>query len=364
MDTDRKFMARAIELAARGRGRVEPNPVVGAVVVRDGSIVGEGHHARFGGDHAEVAALRAAGADAAGATLYVTLEPCAHRGKTPPCADAVLEAGVTRVVIAARDPNPRTAGKGPARLREAGLELSEGVLEAESRALNAPYERHRGSGLPWTIAKWAMSADGKIGDVDGGSRYITGPEARRLVHEIRGAVDAVVVGIGTVLADDPDLSPREGAPTCDPVRVVLDSRLRTPSTSVLVRSARERPTWLVTGEDPDVEAARRLEGEGCRVLTVPRGDRGLDLTAAFRTLFREGRERVLLEGGGEVHASAFLAGVVHQVMAFMAPIVLGGSAAPSPLGGSGLRRISEALRLVSTRVTPLGEDVLLEGLLP
>jgi diaminohydroxyphosphoribosylaminopyrimidine deaminase/5-amino-6-(5-phosphoribosylamino)uracil reductase len=364
MSHDREHMERALTLALEGRGRVEPNPVVGAVLVRDGAVVGEGWHARYGGDHAEVAALRAAGDRARGATLYVTLEPCAHRGKTPPCAEAVLAAGVARVVIAAPDPNPATAGRGPEALRAAGVDVVEGVLEEESRAQNAAYERHLGSDLPWTIAKWAMTADGKIADVEGGSRYITGPEARRLVHEVRGSVDAVVVGVGTVLADDPDLSPREGEPTRDPVRVVLDTSLRTPPDSVLARTAGDRPTWILVAEGGAPEAARPLADAGCRILEVARSGDHLDLASAFRLLKGEGISRVLLEGGGRIHAAALDAGVVHHVMAFVAPILLGGQQSPTPVDGPGFRRIGEALRLVGVRLTTLGDDALLEGMLP
>jgi len=360
-DLDLRLMRKALLLAGRGRGRVEPNPMVGAVVVRDGEVVGHGHHARFGGPHAEPAALADSGAAANGATVYVTLEPCSHRGKTPPCADALIEAGVSRVVIATPDPNPDTSGRGPKRLRDAGIDVTEGVLEAEARALNARYERHLDSEFPHTIAKWAMTLDGKIADVDRGSRYITGPDSRRLVHEIRGSVDAIVVGIGTLLADDPDLTVREGEPTRSPVRVVLDSKLRTPTMAKVVAQVAEMPTWIVTTETADPERRAALESAGCRVLPVPSADGHVDLAAAFRALSSEGIGRVLLEGGGAVHTAAFRAGIVHQVMAFVAPKLLGGRAAPTPMDGEGARLIGDAIRVEEWEVTRMGGDVLLEG---
>jgi diaminohydroxyphosphoribosylaminopyrimidine deaminase/5-amino-6-(5-phosphoribosylamino)uracil reductase len=358
---DSRLMEKALLLAGRGRGRVEPNPMVGAVVSRDGEIVGLGWHARFGGPHAEPAALADAGEKAKGATVHVTLEPCAHRGKTPPCADALIAAGVRRVVIAAADPDPRAVGRGPGRLREAGIEVVEGVLAEEAKALNARYERHLASDLPFTIAKWAMTLDGKIADVERGSRYVTGPESRRLVHEIRGSVDAIVVGIGTLLADDPDLTVREGEPTREPVRVILDSRLRVPLMSRVVTGAGEMPTWIVTVEGADDARRAALEDAGVRVIAAPSAGGHVDLAAGFRALKAEGIARVLLEGGGEVHTAAFRAGIVHQVMAFVAPKLLGGRAAPTPMDGDGVRLIADPILVEEWETRALGEDILLEG---
>jgi diaminohydroxyphosphoribosylaminopyrimidine deaminase/5-amino-6-(5-phosphoribosylamino)uracil reductase len=360
-DLDRRLMRKALLLAKRGRGRVEPNPTVGAIVARGAEVVGYGFHARFGGPHAEPAALADAGDAAKGATVYVTLEPCSHRGKTPPCADALIEAGVGRVVIAAPDPNPLTSGRGPERLRAAGVEVTEGVLAADARELNVRYERHLVSDLPHTIAKWAMTLDGKIADVERGSRYVTGPASLRLVHEIRGAVDAIVVGIGTLLADDPDLTVREGQPTREPVRVVLDSKLRTPLMAKVVAGAADMPTWILTTEGADAERKEALEGAGCRVLPVAAADGHVDLAAAFRALKSEGIARVLLEGGGAVHTAAFRAGVVHQVMAFVAPKLLGGRAAPTPMDGEGARLIADPIAVEAWEFTRLGDDALMEG---
>jgi len=360
-DLEERLMRKALLLAGRGRGRVEPNPMVGAVVTRDGEVIGHGYHARYGGPHAEPVALGDAGEEARGATVYVTLEPCAHRGKTSPCADALIDAGVRRVVIAAPDPNPLTAGRGPERLAEAGIEVASGVLRDEARALNLRYERHLDSDLPFTIAKWAMTLDGKIADVERGSRSITGPDSLRLVHEIRGSVDVIAVGIGTLLADDPDLTVRGGEPTRSPVRVVLDSNLRTPLMARVVAGADEMPTWIVAVEGADPERRAALEAAGCRVLPVAAAAGRLDLAAAFRALKAEGVARVLLEGGGAVHAAAFRAGIVHQVLAFVAPKLLGGRGAPTPLDGEGVRLIGDPLLVEEWEVARLGDDVLLEG---
>lgn len=365
MERDERLMRKALLLAAGGRGRVEPNPVVGAVVASGFRTLGYGYHAAWGGPHAEVAALDRAGEAARGATLYVTLEPCSHRGKTPPCTERILAAGVSRVVYAAADPNPLTAGRGPEQLRAAGVEVTAGVLEGEARAMNRRFETHLGSDLPFTIAKWAMTLDGRIADVEGGSKYITGPASRRLVHEVRGAVDAVVVGIGTALADDPMLTAREVPAYREPLRVVVDGSLRLPPDSRLAATAGAAPVLVATREDAPAEREAALAAKGVRVLRAPAGPGGVDLGALFRRLkAEEGVRRILLEGGGEMLASAFAAGVVHQVMAFTAPIVLGGRSAPGPVGGDGFRRIADPLRLEEVRTTALGDDMLVEGFVP
>jgi diaminohydroxyphosphoribosylaminopyrimidine deaminase/5-amino-6-(5-phosphoribosylamino)uracil reductase len=359
---DEGLMRKALLLAAKGRGRVEPNPVVGAIVVRDGREVGHGWHARFGGPHAEPDALADAGQAAEGSTVYVSLEPCAHTGKkTPPCTDALIEAKVARVVIAAEDPNPATTGLGPRRLREAGIEVTTGVLANEASALNPRFPRWLESDRPFVIAKWAMTLDGKIADVERGSKYITGPDSRRLVHEIRGSVDAVAVGVGTVIADDPDLTVRDVDSTREPVRVILDSHLRTPLASRVVTGVDAMPTWIVTTTEASADKRDALEQAGCRVLSVDAESGHVDLAAAFRVLKAEGLSRILLEGGGEVHTSAFRAGIVDHVMAFIAPKLLGGRAAPGPLGGDGVRLIADPLPVVEWTQSRLGNDFLLEG---
>ena len=273
MESDDLFwMRRALAEAERGRGAVEPNPLVGAVVVREGRPVGVGHHARFGGPHAEVVALEAAGAAARGATLYVTLEPCCHHGKTPPCTEAVLAAGIRRVVAAMTDPFPKVAGGGFARLAAAGLEVESGLLETEARRLNAPYLKRLATGRPYVIAKWAMTLDGKTATASGDSRWISGPRSRALVHELRGRMDAILVGIGTALADDPQLTARPPGPR-RAARVVLDSAARLPPDSRLARTAREIPVWVAVTERAGAERRAALAALGCDILCPPEAAR-------------------------------------------------------------------------------------------
>jgi len=360
--SERDFMEDALALAPSGRFRVEPNPVVGAVIERDGDIVGRGYHRCFGGPHAEIEALAMAGEAASGATAYVTLEPCGHTGKTPPCAQALIDAGIRRVLWAVDDLDPQTSGKGPAMLDAAGVQTARGLLAERARAMNERFEAHLEDDLPWTIAKWAMTLDGKIADVDGGSRYITGPESRRVVQETRASVDAVCVGVGTAIADDPDLTAREVEIYRQSIRLVLDTNLSLPLDARLVREVDRAPTWIACAEN--APGPGRFSDAGCKVIRTPRAGNGLDLEILFKALRREGLSRILLEGGGKIHAAAFAAGIVKQVMAFTAPIVLGGAMAPTPLDGAGFRRIGSALRLEETRVTPCGEDLLVEGFVP
>jgi diaminohydroxyphosphoribosylaminopyrimidine deaminase / 5-amino-6-(5-phosphoribosylamino)uracil reductase len=351
---DGAWMRRALALAVRGWGQTAPNPMVGAVVVRDGAVIGEGYHARYGGDHAEIVALRAAGQGALGATLYVTLEPCAHYGKTPPCTDAVLRAGLARVVIATTDPNPAAAG-GAARLRAGGVAVETGVEEAVARELNAPFFHAFSSDRPWITLKIAASLDGAIADArrERGThrRWLTGDEARREVHRLRAGVDAVAVGIGTVLADDPLLTVRDvPAPRVLPRRVVFDTSLRTPLDSALVRTAREQPLIIITARGDE---RRRADFEVAGVDVREH----LSLDVAFRALAADGVRSVLVEGGARI-AGALLAGaLVDRLIIFQAPVILGAGAlnafahvperAASALGRA---------RVIQRRV--LGDDVM------
>jgi diaminohydroxyphosphoribosylaminopyrimidine deaminase/5-amino-6-(5-phosphoribosylamino)uracil reductase len=358
--SDETWMRRALELAARGRGAVEPNPMVGAAVVRDGRCAGEGWHQRHGGPHAEVSALAAAGEQARGATLYVTLEPCCHHGKTPPCTDAILKAGVARVVAAMSDPFPRVSGRGADLLRQAGVAVEVGLCEAEARRLNAPYLKLLAAGKPWVIAKWAMTLDGKIATRTGDSKWISGEASRRVVHELRGRVDAVVVGVGTVLADDPALTARPPGPRVA-ARVVLDSRLRTPAESQLARTAREVPVLLVTSGRAPQEKREAFARLGCEVL-LP-GDEG-GRPSLPRLLEEMGRRRwtnVLVEGGGEVLGGFLDAGAIDEVHVFIAPRLVGGEQARSPILGRGVERIAEALALREVEVALVEGDVYIQG---
>jgi len=354
---DERHMRRALRLAARARGRTAPNPMVGAVVVAGGTVVGEGWHPKAGEPHAEVFALRAAGDAARGATLYVTLEPCCHFGRTPPCTDAVVAAGVARVVTAMTDPFPKVAGGGIAQLRELGVEVEPGLLRAEAAELNRAYVRAVSTGLPWVTLKMAMTLDGKTATRTGDSRWVTGEAARKHVHRLRDWNDAVMVGIGTARADDPQLTARvRGAR--NPLRVIIDHRGELSPESVLVRTARETPTLVVAGEDAQTTA---LEVAGVEVLRVPSVRGRADLTAALRGLVARGVHSVLCEGGPTLGGSLLDAGLVDEVLWFVAPKLLGGADAFPALGGRGAERMRDATTLDQMRVRRLGEDVLVSG---
>jgi diaminohydroxyphosphoribosylaminopyrimidine deaminase/5-amino-6-(5-phosphoribosylamino)uracil reductase len=357
---DYSWMQRALALAERGRGHVEPNPLVGAVVLRDGMVGGEGWYQRYGGPHAEVHALEAAGDAARGATLYVTLEPCCHHGKTPPCTDAVLRAGIARVVAAMEDPFPQVAGKGAAILRAAGVEVDLGVCEAEARRLNAPYLTLLEKGRPYVHAKWAMTLDGKIATRAGDSKWISNKASRRFVHELRGRMDAILVGIGTALADDPQLTARPAGPRTA-TRIVLDSRCRLPPTSCLARTARDVPTLVATTAAAPGEAAAELQRQGCEVLRLPAADGKSDVAALLAELGRRRFTNVLVEGGGGVFGSLLDAGALDEVHVFVAPLLVGGADAPTPIGGRGVARLADALRLAEWHVEMVADDVYLHG---
>jgi len=361
-----RHLWRALELAELGRGATHPNPMVGCVLVLGAEVVGEGWHARVGGPHAEAAALAAAGARARGATAYVTLEPCAHHGRTPPCADALVAAGVARVVYASPDPDPRVAGAGAARLRAAGVEVVGGVLRREADALNAAYLTHRRLGRPWVRYKTAMTLDGKIATRTGRSRWITGPEARALVHVWRGQADAVAIGVSTLLQDDPALTTRlEGAsaPGRTAHKVVFDAIARTPTTARLFEPGPDGTparVTLVVGPDAPAARVRALEERGAAVWSLP-GERGRpDVAAALRRLAAEGVVELLLEGGGTLAWSFLAAGAIDRVAWFVAPKLVGGRGA-TPLAGLGVAGMDEAVRLRGTTVRQVGDDLLIEA---
>ena len=356
---DMRWMRLALEEASKGRGAVEPNPMVGAAVVRDDRLVGLGRHEVFGGPHAEVFALAAAGDEARGATLYVTLEPCCHHGKTPPCVDAVLRAGVARVVAAHRDPFPRVAGGGFARLREAGVEVVAGVLAAEAIAMNAPYLKRVVTGRPYVIAKWAMTLDGKTAVAGGDSRWISSPESRALVHAVRGRMDAILVGIGTALADDPLLTARPQGPR-NPLRIVLDPTGRLPTEAKLVQTAGEHGTLVVVGRDAKPEAVGRLRDAGCDVWISPEPGRP-SIPSLLDELGRRGTTNLLVEGGGLVLGAFFDSGEVDEVDVYVAPLIEGGDHPRSAVRGEGRRLMQQAARLRDVRRTLVAEDVRIQG---
>jgi diaminohydroxyphosphoribosylaminopyrimidine deaminase/5-amino-6-(5-phosphoribosylamino)uracil reductase len=350
-------MARALELAAEADYRTSPNPMVGAVVVDvSGQSVGEGYHVRAGEPHAERVALAQAGTRARGGTLYVTLEPCAHQGRTPPCVEAVVEAGVSRVVAAVRDPYPATAGVGLERLREAGVATEAGVLAGEAEELNRFFLHRWRTGRPYVTAKFAMSLDGKIATRNRESRWISSEESRRHGHELRHQHDTLMVGVGTVLADDPELAARPPARESprQPLRVILDSRLRTPA------SAKAVPGALIACTPAASAAARKtLIDAGAQIAELPAGTDGVDVGALLDLLTGRGLNSVLVEGGAGVHGSFFGSRLVQRVHAYVAPVVIGGVEAPGPVGGRGVDRLAAALRLTGVRTMSLGEDVLI-----
>lgn len=358
--SDEAYIERALALAELGRGLVSPNPMVGAVLVRDGRIVGEGHHEGPGLPHAEIVALREAGPEARGATLYVNLEPCDHQGRTGPCTEAIIEAGVTRVVAAMRDPNPVVDGRGFARLRAAGIEVREGVLREEAERLNEAFAKHVRTGLPFVTWKMAASLDGKVAARDGTSRWITGPEARADVHRLRAASDAIVVGAGTALADDPSLTVRmpgyRGRP---PLRVLVDARGRVPARGDLFDG--EAPTLVATTGLAPEERRGEWAAAGAEVLVYEAEGERVPLARLMEELGKREVQAVLLEGGPTLAWSALEEGIVDRVVVYLAPKLIGGTEAPTVLGGPGFAPIGSALRLRIRAFDRVGEDLKVEA---
>lgn len=360
---DKGYMKAALTLAAMARGRTSPNPMVGALVVKEGKIIGQGYHLKAGLPHAEIYALNEAGEEAKGATLYVTMEPCCHHGRTGPCTEAVINARVSRVVTAMADPNPLVSGKGIKRLREAGIEVTLGVMGKEALELNESYIKYVKTGRPFVVAKVAMSLDGKIATRSGKSKWITGPKARAYAHRLRDWYDAILVGIGTVLADDPSLTTRlPGGGGRDPVRIILDSRARiSPQATVLTQQS-DAPTIIAVTSAAPPERLQALRETGAGVLVVNEGER-VDLPELMRMLGSRGITSVLIEGGAGVHGSAISAGLVDKAAWVVAPKIIGGTAAPGPVGGTGADDPSGAVALERARIKRLGPDVLFEGYL-
>ena len=352
---DEKYMRRALELAEKGRGRTSPNPMVGCVIVRDGRVIGEGFHEKAGGPHAEIRAMAQAG-DLSGAVLYVSLEPCTFYGRTPPCADAIVRAKPDRVVVAMRDPNPRVSGEGIDRLRKAGIEVRAGVLEAQARRLNEVFEKHITTGLPFVIAKCGMTLDGKIATRTGDSRWVTSEASRRMVHELRNGVDAILVGSRTVMLDNPSLTTRlDAGKTKDPIRVILDADCYLDKDRRVFHVESEAPTWVAVPDDRDFEGADEL-------LRIPRRNtEGLDMEILMQELGQRQITSVLIEGGGATLASAFEAGVVDKVLFFVAPKIAGGRDAVTAVEGEGAARMDDCIPLEEMTARPVGGDILIEA---
>ena len=355
---DQVYMRRAIELAGKGAGWTSPNPMVGAVIVKDGRIIGEGYHRKCGELHAERNAFASLTEAAQGATMYVTLEPCCHQGRTPPCTEAIIEHGVSRVVIGSRDPNPMVSGKGALFLREHGIIVEEDFLRGECDTLNPVFFHYITTGRPYVVMKYAMTLDGKIATHTGASKWITGEMAREHVHRLRGRYSAILAGIGTVLADDPMLNCRiPGAH--QPIRIVADSRLRLPMDSQLVRTAREYRT-IVVCVDADFRKEKLLYAAGVEVWHIPGAEGRVDMQRLMEKLGREQIDSVLIEGGGQIHEAALRAGIVNHVCAYVAPKLFGGEGAKTPVEGVGVRLPSEGVILQNLTTTSLDEDILLE----
>lgn len=358
---DLSCMRQALDLAARGEGGVEPNPMVGCVIALNEQVIARGWHERYGGPHAEIQAIQAAGnADLHGATAYVTLEPCCHFGKTPPCTEALLKAGIARVVVAMRDPFPQVDGGGIRRLSEAGMQVEVGCLEQEARWLNAPYLKLLSQRRPWIIAKWAMSLDGKIATRSSHSKWISGDLSRGKVHALRRRVDAILVGSRTAEIDDPMLTARPpGLRT--PTRIVFDSHARLPLHSRLVKTVRETPVLVAAGPDSVENSVKRLEEVGCEVLRLPATTRFERMLQLLDELGRRRMTNVLVEGGSQVLGALFDGQQIDEVHVFVAAKLIGGARALSPIGGAGLDRVPEVPQLIGQVVEQLGDDTYIRG---
>ncbi len=357
--SDARYMQLALELARSCKGQTSPNPTVGAVIVKNGRVVGTGSHLKAGEAHAEVHALRTAGQEARGSTAYVTLEPCSHTGKTPPCADALIQAGVKRVIVATPDPNPLVAGRGIKRLQEAGIEVETGLFETEARQLNEDFNKFIVTGIPFVTVKTAMTLDGKIATVTGHSRWVTGEEARREVHQLRHQHDAILVGVDTVIQDNPQLTTRLPQGGKNPIRIILDSRLRVPeNTRVIVE--RESPTWIFTTDHADPNKKSWLEQNGVQVISTGSEPR-VDLHRVMQQLGQDQITSVLVEGGAKVNQSFLRERLVDKIIAYIAPKLIGGEGAPSPFGGEGISTMDEAVLLDGITVDQIGRDIRITG---
>ena len=357
-----EYMRRAIALAKNGEGRTNPNPLVGAVLVKNNEIIGEGFHQKYGGLHAEREALKNCeenGNSAEGATLYVTLEPCCHFGKQPPCTQAIVEAGIRRVVVGSRDPNPLVHGKGNSFLREQGIEVTEDFLKDECDALNPIFFHYISTRTPYVALKYAMTADGKTASKTGKSKWITGEKSRLFVHQLRNRYSCILAGIGTVLADNPLLTSRIPGGR-NPVRIICDSKLRIPLDCNIVKTAKEIPTIIACCQENEKKSA--LEKSGCEVLCFP-GKNGVDLKKLTETLGERSLDSILIEGGSEIHYSALEAGIVQHIYAFTAPKIFGGKA-KTPVEGEGIELPENCFQLELERIEKIGDDILAEYNVP
>lgn len=351
-DTD--FMKLALQLAASTKGQTSPNPIVGSVVVRDGEVVGMGAHLKAGTEHAEVHALKMAGAKAKGATIYVTLEPCSHHGKTPPCADLIIEKGLKRVVIATLDPNPLVAGKGVEKLQKANIEVEVGILEAEALEINKVFFHYIATKMPFVTVKTATSLDGKTATVTGESQWITGGAAREDVHQLRHEHDAILVGVGTVLADNPSLTTRIKTGGKNPIRIILDHQLRTPLTAKIVTD-QEAETWIITSNKAPEDKQKQLSNLGVKVINVAQDN--IDINDLLRILGEKEITSLFVEGGSTVNDSFLQARCINELVSYLAPKLIGGQVAPTSFSGTGFSSLKDAMQLQIKTVTKIGADL-------
>lgn len=359
---DNYYMKMALELAAKGEGVVNPNPLVGAVIVKDGQVVGKGYHKLYGGPHAEVYAIKDAGHKAKGADIYVTLEPCSHYGKTPPCVEAILKAGIKRVIAAMTDPNPLVAGKGLQLLKQNGVEVISGVMEEEAKKLNEIFIKFITEKIPFIILKTAMTLDGKIASTTGESKWITGEKSRKVVHQIRNRVMAIMVGIGTVLKDNPLLTTRLEEGGRSPKAVIVDSKLKIPLECKIFNSLKEREIIIACTEIVDKDKKDQLEAMGVRIIVCPENTGNkVDLDYLVRELGNLGIDSILLEGGGELNFSAINSKVVDKIICFIAPKILGGVHAKTPVEGEGIKNLRDAVILKNIKISTIDNDVVIEG---
>lgn len=359
MEQDRQYMKMALELAQKGMGFTAPNPMVGAVIVKNGRIIGQGYHRKYGGLHAEREALAACTEEPKGASIYVTLEPCCHYGKQPPCVNAILEAGIRRVIIGSSDPNPLVAGKGIRILKDHGIEVTENILKEESDKLNEAFFYYIQNKKPYVVMKYAMTMDGKIAAYTGESKWVTGEAARIHVQKQRLKYTGIMVGVGTVLADDPMLTCRLEN-SRNPVRIICDSHLRTPLTSKIVRTAVTIPT-IIASSSKDQQKIKNYEELGCQVLYVPEKNEHIDLNRLMELLGAAKIDSILLEGGGSLNWSALESGIVQKVQTYIAPKLFGGEEAKTPVEGKGFPDPASAVLLKNSEITRLGDDLLIES---
>ncbi|MBR5635990.1 MAG: bifunctional diaminohydroxyphosphoribosylaminopyrimidine deaminase/5-amino-6-(5-phosphoribosylamino)uracil reductase RibD [Pseudobutyrivibrio sp.] len=356
---EKEYMQRAIELAKLGAGFVNPNPMVGAVIVKNEKIIGEGYHKKYGELHAERNALRDCSESPEGATMYVTLEPCCHYGKTLPCTEAIIESGITRVVIGTLDVNPVVAGKGANILMEYGIKVEVGLLEKECKKLNRVFNKYMSTKLPYVVMKYAMTADGKIATTTGESKWITGDEARENVHRLRKNLSGIMVGVSTVILDNPSLDCRLDELSINPVRIICDSYLRTPLDSNLVKTAGKIPTIIATSSENKKKVAE-YEKLGCTVVKIGKTENGIDLNELMVEMGKQGIDSILLEGGGTLNYSALESKIVDEIHIHMAPKIFGGSS-KSPVEGLGISDINKAIKLNPISTSWAGEDLIIEN---